>query len=108
MASNGAIDVAIGPNDYVDPWRATRLVAIWFNLMLREANGQLDLAVRAYHRGCPQAHRGEGMAYLENVTRLRRRYIRNEDSSPAWDFLYVRTANEERARVASALTSETR
>jgi hypothetical protein len=95
LAADGSVDFSIDEKDYVDPWRATRLVAVWFDLMLQEAGGQLDMAVRAYHRGWPRASRGEGQAYLANVRRLRRRYIRNEDSSPAWDFLFVRSLDEE-------------
>jgi hypothetical protein len=66
------------------------VVAVWFELMLQEAGGDLDLAVRTYHRGWSLASRGKGEAYLANVICLRRRYIRNENASPAWQFLFAR------------------
>jgi hypothetical protein len=86
----GAVDFVLSDDQYFDPWQATRVVAVWFELMLEEADGDLDLAVRTYHRGWPLASRGEGEAYLANVKRLRLRYIRNEDGPPAWRFLFAR------------------
>lgn len=85
----GVVDFEMSDDHYFNPWRATRVVVVWFELMLEEAKGDLDLAVRSYHRGWPLASRGEGEAYLADVKRLRRRYIRNEDGSPAWQFLFA-------------------
>jgi len=82
LAGEGAVDFNMRGEDYFDPWHATRVVAVWFERMLQEANGDLDLAVRAYHRGRLLARRGEGTAYLANVKRLRQRFIRNEESTP--------------------------
>jgi hypothetical protein len=86
---------------YSDPWKATRAVAIWSDLMLGETGGDIDAAVRAYHRVSPLAILGKGNAYLANVIRKRRRFRRSEDSTPAWDFLLVRPTREERARATS-------
>jgi hypothetical protein len=90
LGRSGIIDFDLSDDEYFDPWHATRVVAVWFELMLQEAGGDLDLAVRTYHRGWPLASRGEGEVYLANVKRLRRRYIRNENGSPAWRFMFAR------------------
>jgi hypothetical protein len=105
LARDGAIDFTLEEHDYFDPWQATRVVAVWFELMLQEANGDLELAVRSYNRGWPLARRGEGEVYLANVKRLRRRYIRNEDGSPAWHSLFDRARNEELATAAAGATN---
>lgn len=90
LAKSGAIDGSFEDEAFFDPWPATRAAVLWFDLMLDEADGDLDLAVRSYHRGWPLASRGEGEAYLANVTRLRHTYIRNEAESPTWAFLFER------------------
>jgi hypothetical protein len=63
-------------------------VAIWLQLMLHETSGDLDVAVRAYHVGSADARGGAGDAYLAAVRDKRRRFIRNEESTPSWDFLF--------------------
>jgi hypothetical protein len=85
------VDFAPDDSEYFNPWVATRAVAIWFGLMLDENGGDLDAAVRAYHRGTPLAKSGEGDAYAANVHSKRRQFIRNEGSSPTWHFLFVRS-----------------
>ena len=50
VGNEGVVDFTLREEDYFDPWRATRVVAVWFELMLQEANGDLDLAIRRYHR----------------------------------------------------------
>jgi hypothetical protein len=89
----GQID--FGPDhesQYYDPWQASRLVAIWFDLMITEHRGDLDAAIRAYHRGTPLARAGLGQDYLANVVRKRRTFMRGESRSPAWNYLMLRSA----------------
>jgi hypothetical protein len=68
------------------------------NLMLEESNGDLERAVRAYHRGIADAHDSLGAAYFATVQQRLSRYIRNVDAPPSWDYLWrharekVRTA----------------
>jgi hypothetical protein len=51
LARQGAADFTMQPEDYFDPWNATRVATFWFLRLLGQAHGDLDLAVRAYHRG---------------------------------------------------------
>ena len=76
--------------DYLDPWIATRLAVLWFGLMLDESRGDVELAVRAYHRGTPAARAGEGTEYLDEVRRRLAHYVRGNATSPAWKFLWRR------------------
>jgi hypothetical protein len=90
LAEGGWIDFRLHEQDYFDPFKATRVAVVWFDIMLDEAEGDLPLAVRAYHRGIYAAQRGEGLAYLENALDKRRRFIRNREGPPAWSFLWSR------------------
>lgn len=87
---DGRSDVVFEDEEYYNPWAATRFVAIWLSHLLDDLDGDLDLAVRAYHRGAPKARAGEGMDYLKGVLRRRYVYIRGHSDSPAWQHLLAR------------------
>jgi hypothetical protein len=87
MAAAGAIDFEPSENDYFNPWIATRVAVVWFERELRNAEGDVDLAIRAYHRGIDNALDEKGDAYLTAVHRRRDRYILNRGTSPSWRFL---------------------
>jgi hypothetical protein len=84
MTAEGLLDFAFEDDDYLNPWNATRAAAVWFGLEIVRAEGDLALAIRAYHRGFEAASGGEGGEYLANVERLRNRYISGDVKSPTW------------------------
>jgi hypothetical protein len=68
----GRIDFA--PDDdrgYFDPWQATRMAAIWFDLMLTEQNGDIQASVRSYPR---QRFFRQGIARERRAYRSRRSF----------------------------------
>lgn len=84
----GRIDFA--PDDdaeYFDPWVATRMTAIWLELMIDEQRGDLEAAIRAYHEGSPLVDSERAHAYLANVLQKRSRFMRDRRGTPSWEFL---------------------
>jgi hypothetical protein len=87
MAERGAIDFAPDESDYFDPLVGTRVAVVWFARELRRADGDVELAIRAYHRGIDDAYDARGDAYLAAVRQRRQRYVRNLGAPPSWRLL---------------------
>ncbi len=82
----GRLDFTLDADDYFNPWHAGRFVAFWFDLMLREAEGDVDVAIRAYNQGISRAWAGHGDDYLAAVRRRQRQFIAAGVSrSPTWN-----------------------
>ncbi len=82
----GLCTFQMADRDYFNPWRATRWLVYWFGLMLDEAHGDLDRAIRSYNVGGGRA-RSDGDAYLAVVEARRARYFEGPSGSPTWQWL---------------------
>lgn len=82
--ARGLVDFALTNAEYFNPWHAARFAAFWFDLMLEEADGDVELAIRAYNRGISRARAGHGTAYQAAVLRRRRQFMQGASRSPMW------------------------
>jgi hypothetical protein len=87
MAADGEIAFTLSDPDYFNPWIATRVATVWFERELLNAAGDVNLAIRAYHRGLDNAMDEKGDVYHARVVRLREQYIRSQRVSPTWQLL---------------------
>jgi hypothetical protein len=89
MFEGGEIDFRLADEQYFNPWYGTRFVAVWMQQLLDDLDGDLEAAIRGYHRGARRAARGDGEDYLRIVL-ARRRVLRGGAGDDAWAFLRER------------------
>jgi hypothetical protein len=87
MFEAGAITFNPRDDDYFNPLIGTRVATVWFERELLLSAGDVNLAIRAYHRGQENALDGQGDAYLARVLSLRDRYITAQTASASWRYL---------------------
>ena len=98
MAAAGELQFSPTEADYLDPRIGSYIATVWFERELRRAEGDMSLAIRAYHRGLDAAMDEKGDVYLAKVEQLRDRYIRTQRTSPSWAYLTARIAAADRGR----------
>lgn len=96
LYEQGLVDIAPEDSAYYNPWVATRFVAIWMGMLIDETKGDLHRSIRAYNRGLARAHDSLGTTYVETVNRRLSRFIRNQNTPPAWDYVWRRGKEIER------------
>jgi hypothetical protein len=87
MVLAGEIQFAPTEADYFNPWIGTRVATVWFKRELGRASGDVELAIRAYHRGIDNALDEKGDIYLRSVLEKRERYVLDSGRSASWRFL---------------------
>jgi hypothetical protein len=87
LHARGLADFALDDDQYYNPWLGSRWLAFWLRLSLDEAEGDLEIAIRAYNVGIGSALEGQGHEYLAGVERRRRRYFEGPSGSPTWSTL---------------------
>jgi hypothetical protein len=98
----GEVHFTVRDDEYFNPWDSSRVAAVWFRTMLDEADGDVDLAIAAYHVGITAAKEGRGAKYGASVKRKRRRYIRDDGAPPSWDFVFKHVLQNRRQPAAVA------
>lgn len=93
----GEVDVTFSDDDYLDPWKGTRFVALWVDRLLDECDSDLETSVRAYHKGSRRALEGDGADYLATVRRRLRRLTQPPQTPDAWSHLLARDRELTRA-----------
>jgi hypothetical protein len=84
----GRVDFTLSHDDYFNPWHATRFVAVWMQMLLSRLDGDLPVAIGAYHRGERNARDDKGTQYLADVERRRAFFLDRASGPPAWRYLW--------------------
>lgn len=87
--ADGRVEFLLDERQYFNPWYGSRFVAVWMRQLLEDTDGDLEAAIRGYHKGARRALRGEGDEYLEMVLR-RRRVLHDLTGDSAWPSLLRR------------------